>query len=78
MGSTRVSSTQRARSSVDRVLASEAKGRRFDSCRARQRSWKPKQRTALRFGIEARALQGEGPAGNRIPAGRANEVGSPN
>ena len=25
-----------ARSSVDRVLASEAKGRRFDSCRARQ------------------------------------------
>ena len=27
-----------ARSSVDRVLASEAKGRRFDSCRARQSS----------------------------------------
>lgn len=25
-----------ARSSVDRVLASEAKGRRFDSCRAHQ------------------------------------------
>jgi hypothetical protein len=28
-----------ARSSVDRVLASEAKGRRFDSCRARQLIW---------------------------------------
>jgi hypothetical protein len=28
-----------ARSSVDRVLASEAKGRRFDSCRARQLTW---------------------------------------
>ncbi len=27
----------RARSSVDRVLASEAKGRRFDSCRAHQK-----------------------------------------
>ena len=27
-----------ARSSVDRVLASEAKGRRFDSCRAHQRN----------------------------------------
>ena len=26
-----------ARSSVDRVLASEAKGRRFDSCRAHQK-----------------------------------------
>ncbi len=27
-----------ARSSVDRVLASEAKGRRFDSCRAHQQN----------------------------------------
>lgn len=32
-----------ARSSVDRVLASEAKGRRFDSCRARHSRRPPRQ-----------------------------------